>query len=112
MESRQSAQAIDEMRPRIRRERFAAAHRVAGIVIEQVEPGRGLHSVSQVERNDAHLTHHHNPSSPHMASTRALTAGSMTMGRPHSRFVSPGHLLVASRPILLPNPATGLAKSR
>ena len=34
------------------------------------------------------------------------------IGVPHSRLVSPGHLLVASSPILLPRPATGLAKSR
>ena len=54
----------------------------------------------------------HNPSSPHIASTRCFTASSMTIGVPHSRFVSPGHLLVASNPILEPRPATGLAKSR
>src|SRR5690606_38802234 len=52
------------------------------------------------------------PSSPHMASTRARTASSMRMGRPHSRSVSPGHLLVASMPILPPRPETGEAKSR
>src|SRR5436190_19248140 len=47
-----------------------------------------------------------------IASTRALTAGSIAMGRPHWRAVSPGHLFVASMPILLPRPATGEAKSR
>jgi len=47
-----------------------------------------------------------------IASTRALTAGSIAIGRPHSRTVSPGHLFVASMPILLPSPATGEAKSR
>ena len=52
------------------------------------------------------------PSSPHSASTRALTAASIAIGRPHARVVSPGHLLVASMPILLPRPATGDAKSR
>jgi two-component system chemotaxis response regulator CheB len=52
------------------------------------------------------------PSSPHIASTRCFTASLITMGVPHSRLVSPGHLLVASRPILEPRPATGLAKSR
>ena len=36
------------------------------------------------------------------ASARALASGVMCMGRPHSRCVSPGHLLVASIPILLP----------
>ncbi len=46
------------------------------------------------------------------ASTRAFTAASITIGVPHSRAVSPGHLLVASMPILLPSPDTGLAKSR
>ena len=34
----------------------------------------------------------------------------MTIGRPHSRTVSPGHLLVASKPILPPSPETGEAK--
>ena len=48
----------------------------------------------------------------HSASTRALTAASITIGVPHSRAVSPGHLLVASIPILPPSPDTGLAKSR
>ncbi|CFT92942.1 Uncharacterised protein [Bordetella pertussis] len=47
-----------------------------------------------------------------MASTRRLTASSMCMGVPHSRLVSPGHLLVASSPILPPRPDTGEAKSR
>ena len=46
------------------------------------------------------------------ASTRALTAASMAIGRPHSRAVSPGHLFVASMPILPPSPETGEAKSR
>ena len=34
------------------------------------------------------------------------------MGVPHSRVVSPGHLLVASMPIFDPRPLTGEAKSR
>jgi uncharacterized membrane-anchored protein len=52
------------------------------------------------------------PSSLHIASTLSITAWSMRISRPHSRSVSPGHLLVASRPILEPRPLTGLAKSR
>lgn len=52
------------------------------------------------------------PNSSHKAWARACTAASITMGRPHSRCVSPGHLLVASSPILLPSPLTGEAKSR
>jgi len=52
------------------------------------------------------------PISSHSASTRRFTASSMTIGRPHSRSVSPGHLLVASSPIFEPSPATGDAKSR
>ena len=41
-----------------------------------------------------------------------LVAGSMLIGRPHSRWVSGGHLSVASRPILEPRPDSGEAKSR
>ena len=48
----------------------------------------------------------------HMASTLSITAWSMRIRRPHSRVVSPGHLSVASRPILEPRPETGEAKSR
>ena len=51
------------------------------------------------------------PSSLHIVSTLSITAWSMRIGRPHSRLVSPGHLSVASRPILEPRPLTGLAKS-
>lgn len=47
-----------------------------------------------------------------MASTLDLTAASITIGWPHSRVVSPGHLLVASMPIFEPRPDTGEAKSR
>lgn len=54
----------------------------------------------------------HMPSSCQMLSTRRLTASVMVIGAPHSRLVSPGHLLVASMPILLPRPLTGEAKSR
>ena len=43
---------------------------------------------------------------------RALALASIRIGRPHSRCVSPGHLFVASMPILLPRPLTGEAKSR
>ena len=46
------------------------------------------------------------------ASMRRVTSSGMVMVRPHSRLVSPGHLLVASRPILPPRPLTGEAKSR
>jgi hypothetical protein len=53
-----------------------------------------------------------NPSSAHIASTRTFTLASIVIGVPHSRWVSPGHLFVASMPILLPRPDTGLAKSR
>src|SRR5690606_11037536 len=52
------------------------------------------------------------PRSFHSVSTRAETCLSMTMGVPHSRTVSPGHLLVASKPIFPPSPDTGEAKSR
>src|SRR5450830_416929 len=52
------------------------------------------------------------PSSSQMLSTRCLTAAVMLIVVPHSRCVSPGHLLVASIPILLPRPLTGEAKSR
>ena len=45
-------------------------------------------------------------------STRAFTALSIVIGRPHARVVSPAHLFVASIPILLPRPDTGDAKSR
>ena len=41
-----------------------------------------------------------------------VTSVGMVMVRPHSRLVSPGHLLVASRPILPPRPLMGEAKSR
>lgn len=51
-------------------------------------------------------------SSSQMASTRAVTSGSFLIGRPHSRWVSPGHLFVASSPIFEPKPETGEAKSR
>lgn len=45
-------------------------------------------------------------------SARFFAAASISIGRPHSRAVSPGHLFVASRPILPPSPLTGDAKSR
>lgn len=45
-------------------------------------------------------------------STRRSTSAGIAMVRPHSRAVSPGHLFVASSPILPPRPLTGLAKSR
>ena len=54
----------------------------------------------------------YSPKSAHKPSTRVLTAASITIGVPHSRWVSPVHLLVASKPILPPSPDTGLAKSR
>ena len=38
---------------------------------------------------------------------RFLTSAVMAMGFPHSRVVSPGHLLVASKPALEPKPETG-----
>ena len=46
------------------------------------------------------------------SATRCSTAASMRIVRPHSRCVSPGHLFVASSPILPPRPLTGEAKSR
>ena len=42
---------------------------------------------------------------------RAAASAVICMGRPHSRCVSPGHLLVASMPILLPRPETGDRKA-
>lgn len=51
-------------------------------------------------------------SSSYKASIRRVTAGSIVIGRPHSRCVSPGHLWVASSPIFEPRPAVGDAKSR
>ena len=52
------------------------------------------------------------PSSVHIASTFFTTSSLMRILRPHSRLTSPGHLSVASRPILAPRPETGEAKSR
>jgi len=52
------------------------------------------------------------PRSCQSRSTRRFTSASMTIGRPQRRAVSPGHLLVASMPILDPRPDAGLAKSR
>ena len=52
------------------------------------------------------------PRSLQIASTLSMTASDIRISRPHSRFVSGGHLLVASRPILEPSPSSGLAKSR
>ena len=46
------------------------------------------------------------------SSMRCVTVSGMVMVRPHSRLVSPGHLLVASSPILPPRPLMGEAKSR
>ena len=46
------------------------------------------------------------------ADTLCVTSLGMLMVRPHSRAVSPGHLFVASMPILPPRPLTGEAKSR
>ncbi len=54
----------------------------------------------------------YSPRCCHKSSTRCFTAGSIAIVVPHSRVVSPGHLLVASIPILLPKPLTGEAKSR
>jgi len=53
-----------------------------------------------------------NPRSAHISSTFATTSSAMRSFSPHSRFVSGGHLLVASRPIFEPRPLSGLAKSR
>ena len=55
---------------------------------------------------------HQMPSSCHSVSMRVLISGDIVIGVPHSRLVSPGHLLVASIPILLPSPLIGEAKSR
>ena len=46
------------------------------------------------------------------ACTASRVACGMSITRPHSREVSPGHLWVASMPILPPRPLTGEAKSR
>ena len=54
----------------------------------------------------------HKSKSFHISSTLTFTPSSITIGLPHSRLVSPDHLLVASRPIFPPKPDTGLAKSR
>src|SRR4051812_9227720 len=48
----------------------------------------------------------------HISVTRSTTLWSMRISRPHSRLVSGGHLLVASRPSLPPSPLSGEAKSR
>jgi hypothetical protein len=52
------------------------------------------------------------PSSAHILSTRFLISLVIFIGRPHCRSVSPGHFVVASKPILEPSPEVGLAKSR
>jgi hypothetical protein len=52
------------------------------------------------------------PRSFQIASTFFTTSSLMRILRPHSRFTSPGHLSVASSPILAPRPETGEAKSR
>ena len=109
MEAWMGAQRGHEVGPRISGQARAAPHRVARIVVEEREPGCGIGRIGEVDRSDVQG---HSPSSPHIASTFFFTSASMTIGRPHSRLVSPGHLLVASMPILEPRPATGLAKSR
>lgn len=53
-----------------------------------------------------------NPSVAHFSVTRAMTSPSILICWPHSRFVSGGHLFVASSAILPPSPDSGLAKSR
>ena len=70
-------------------------------------PDSGRHLTIVVSREP-----NHNPSVCQSCSILAVTAASICRGRPHSRLVSPGHLLVASSPILLPRPLTGEAKSR
>ena len=45
------------------------------------------------------------PACGHFSVTVSITSWSMAILRPHSRWVSGGHLLVASRPILEPRPA-------
>ena len=52
------------------------------------------------------------PRRGHFFVTVSTTSSLMRILRPHSRLVSGGHLLVASRPILLPRPDSGEAKSR
>jgi hypothetical protein len=47
-----------------------------------------------------------------MLRTARCTSAGISIARPHSRCVSPGHLLVASKPILPPRPLVGEAKSR
>src|SRR5690606_13345382 len=53
-----------------------------------------------------------NPSASHISLTFSTTAWSMRISSPPSRFVSGGHLSVASSPIFEPRPLSGLAKSR
>ena len=48
----------------------------------------------------------------HISSTLDITSSDIRISVPHSRLVSGGHLLVASRPIFEPSPSSGLAKSR
>src|SRR5690554_1816282 len=52
------------------------------------------------------------PSFDHLRVTASMTSSSMRISWPHSRFVSGGHLLVASSAILPPSPLSGEAKSR
>lgn len=52
------------------------------------------------------------PNRDHFSFTVSITSSVMRILVPHSRLVSGGHLLVASRPILEPRPSSGLAKSR
>src|SRR5467141_3566937 len=73
--------------------------------------GRVLIVVANRRRFKSYLSIY-KPSSLQSESTRRFTAGSMTIGRPQRRAVSPGHFAVASMPIFEPRPATGLAKAR
>ena len=52
------------------------------------------------------------PRRGHFSVTVAMISSLMRILRPHCRLVSGSILVVASRPILLPNPSSGEAKSR
>ena len=64
---------------------------------------RAAHPINTAQ---ARITASNNPS------TRRVMSAGIEITRPHSRLVSPGHLWVASSPILPPRPLTGDAKSR
>jgi len=58
VKGRQALQFIDQMCSRISGESFAATHRVAGVVVEQVEPDGGICLVLEVDRSNAKIMAH------------------------------------------------------